>query len=331
MDIAGGESDAETLLRGCFKALSSNKQLRLLLVGDRKKITPYIEKNRRKGRRITIIHTEQVIGMDEEPARACLAKPEASVILAARAVREGQAVGFYSPGNTGAAVAASVLQIGLLPGLKRPVIAAPLPALKGSVLLLDVGACVDIKPDFYPHLARLGSIFMERMYGVTSPRVALLNMGTEAKKGPQAIRKAHKLLTAACPGFIGNIEGMEIPARRADVVVCDGFVGNIVLKLSEGFGSQLVKIIKHRMKERRKADIPDAEVRETGFFQRRMRQLMDSERYGGAPLLGVDGLVLIGHGKSKSEAVYNGIRAGIRYHKAGLLTGIRQAYGPPES
>ena len=270
--------------------------------------------------------------MDEDPARSCIKKPDASVVLAARAVKEGRAFGFYSPGNTGAAVAASILHIGLLPGIKRPVIAAPLPSIKGSVLLLDAGACVDAPADYYPYFAKLGSVFVQKVYNVPEPRVGLLNMGSEANKGPTLMKKAHKALSEQCAAFIGNIEGMEIPVHRADVVVCDGFVGNIVLKLSEGFGSQMVKIVRHRMKKNQSGNRKERNKnsRAEGDIHRRMRRLTDSERYGGAPLLGINGIAVIGHGKARSEAVFNGIRAALRFHKIGLLDGMREGF-PPES
>jgi len=254
-------------------------------------------------------------------------------MLAARAVKEGRAFGFFSPGNTGAAVAASVLHIGLLPGIKRPVIAAPLPSIKGSVLLLDVGACVDAPPRLFLDFARLGTVFAQKVFHIPEPSIGLLNMGSEPNKGPAGMKEANTILTEQCSSFIGNIEGMQIPTHRADIVVCDGFVGNIVLKLSEGFGSQMVKIVRHRMRKiqaaRRKGG-QEKRAQTEGDIHRRMKRLTDSERYGGAPLLGINGLVIIGHGRARSEAVLNGIRAALRYHRLGLLEGMRDCFTPAE-
>jgi len=281
--------------------------------------------------RITIEHTTVKIGMEEDPARACLRKPDASIVLAAKTVKEERAIAFFSPGNTGAAVAAGVIHIGLLPGIKRPVIAAPLPSIKGSVILLDVGACVDAPPRFFSDFARLGSIFAKKIFNIKNPSIGLLNMGSEPNKGPTSIKESFSILQKTCDNFIGNIEGMEIPSHKADVIVCDGFVGNIVLKLSEGFGSQMVKIVKHQMKKNSKYQRKKIDKTQTlaqGEIHRRLRRLTDSERHGGAPLLGLNGLAIIGHGRARSEAVFNGIRSAIRYNRLGLLEGMKECYSP---
>ena len=285
--------------------------------------------------RIEIMHTSTVIGMDEPPVQACRKKPDASVMLAAKTVQQGQSFGFFSPGNTGATVASAIMKIGLLPWVKKPAILTPLPTVRGYTLLLDSGASIDITPEQFVDLARLGIAFVNTVFSKKNAAIGLINIGTEHNKGNAQVQKAYALLKEAFPSFSGNIEGHDLYSGKTDIVLCDGFVGNIILKLSEGINKEIVKITQSRAKRAQKTGNSDIQLKKLEQlekkteqrFSRSMRRVTDPENYGGAALLGINGIVLVGHGKAKSRAVYNAIRNALYYHSRNLVDKLRDT-GP---
>lgn len=333
VDVSSGESAVSVQLKGCIKALRRFPHLKLLLFGNRDQIITGFRRNKKfLINRVEIVHTDKVIGMSDEPVRSCRANPDASVVLAAKSVSSGKAFGFYSPGNTGAAVAAAVLNIGLLPGLRRPTMLTPIPSVKGFTLLADSGANVDMDPAQYLQLAKLGKAFYETVYKKNNCKTGLLNIGSEPSKGSKAVKQAYSLLRENIPGFIGNIEGYDIFSNKADLIICDGFVGNVVVKMCESFGKNLAKMMQIRM--RRQKDLPafPEEITEsfnelTGVSDRMVakhfRKLTDAENYGGAPLIGINGLAMIGHGVAKGRSVYNAVRNALYYRSIDLVNSLK--------
>lgn len=327
IDIAGGERAASTLLKGCRKALKKFPALGLLLFGDENEIGPWLEEYRRFAPRVRIIHCPVVISMEDDPVRAPLRKRDASLSRAIRSLASGKAFGLFTPGNTGAVITAAVHELGLFPGLDRPALATTLPTVDGDTLLIDSGANPDVSPDLFLQFACLGYGYLKTALRKERCRIGLLNIGKESHKGNRNVRNAYRLLQEKAPCFAGNVEGDEVFTGKFDVVLCDGFVGNIIIKLSEQLGKETFKLVRSRLNKqdfRKLFNRTGQKMRglwnlSGKIMSRAMRRIIDSERHGGVPLLGVQGMVLVGHGKARGKAVYNAIRKGLAYHKQRLI------------
>jgi phosphate acyltransferase len=263
-----------------------------------------------------IVDAPVAIGGDEEPVRAVRTKPEASIVQAAVAVAEGSAEALVSAGPTGAALAASVLHVKRIKGVHRPAIAVLLPLPGSLTLLLDAGANTEVRPDHLEQFAYLGAAFMEAVHGVDRPRVGLLSVGEEESKGNELTREAHQLLKSAPVRFVGNVEGPDVFAGEADVIVCDGFTGNVTLKISEG----LVETVEQLLHD----ELSSTFGTRVGYILsrqafRRFRKRVDYSEYGGAPLVGVNGLCVVGHGRSSAKAVRNALVMAARFVADGLV------------
>jgi glycerol-3-phosphate acyltransferase PlsX len=244
--------------------------------------------------------------MDEHPAEAVRSKRDSSIVVGCRLVKEGKAAGFFSAGSTGACMAAATLVMGRVKGVTRPAIATVLPAPAGSVVLLDAGANADVRPDMLLQFAQMGAIYAAGGLGLEQPRIGLLNIGEEDTKGSLLVQEAYGLLKEQVQGFVGNIEGTELLAGKCDVVVTDGFTGNVVLKTVEGAVGALFKQLKAVFGASAKGKLAAALVQ--GDL-RALKDTLSAEKVGGAPLLGVKGVAIIGHGSSSAAAVANGILA----------------------
>ncbi|HTR64656.1 MAG TPA: phosphate acyltransferase PlsX [Terriglobales bacterium] len=255
---------------------------------------------------IEIQHASEFISMDEKAAQAVRAKRDSSMRVGLRLVREGQASGFVTAGNTGAAMATAKVVLGMLPGVDRPALAAVFPTAMGTAaLLLDVGANVDCKPENLEQFAIMGDIYFRTRFGTRRPRVGLLSIGEEESKGNELTREAFQLLKHLPLNFVGNVEGRDLYSGKVDVIVADGFVGNVALKISEG----VANLVRYTLKETLKATI----TRQVGYFLSRsafadFKKRLDHTEYGGAPLLGVKGVCFIGHGSSNANAIKNALR-----------------------
>ena len=304
VDAMGGDNAPKREVEGAIRA-AHELGIGVILVGQKDVLRAELTLHpRAKGLPIEIHHASEFITMDDSAAKAVRTKKDSSIRVACRLVRDDVAQGVVSAGNTGAVMATSKIVQGVIRGVTRPALAGAFPSLTGSpVVLLDVGANVDCKPEMLAQFAVMGEIYSRLVLGVERPRVALLSIGEEPNKGNELTREAHRLLKGAPVGFIGNIEGREIYSGDADVVVCDGFTGNIVLKTSEG----LVEVVDAILGEA----LRDAPASREPFEQFRRR--MDYSEYGGALLLGVAGLVIVGHGRSSPTAVQNAIRMAARY------------------
>lgn len=303
------ELGVETAVHGAIQAVRDFGS-RVLLVGDEAQVAAAFERFPADRDLVEIIHSEGVIDMHESPARAVRTKRNASIMVAARLVKEGRAVGFFSPGNTGATMAAALWELGRIDGVDRPAIASPLPREDGGVtVLIDSGANVDCKADWLVQFAIMGAIYATEIFGIEQPRVGLLSNGEESKKGNYVTLTAYRDLLKLPYNFIGNIEGRDLYGgtnRTADVVVCDGFTGNIILKATEGLARSIFNLMRK--------EIEATTLGRTGAFMLKptfqmIKSRMDYSEYGGAPLLGVNGVCLIGHGSSSARAFKNAVRA----------------------
>lgn len=321
LDAASGDLGPEVCVEGALIAAAETGH-EVVLVGPKATLEGLLSNRPTADSRVTIADAPDVIGMDEHPAKAVRSKPAASVVVACDLVARGEADAVVSPGNTGATMAAALLRIHRIKGVERPAIAIPMPTTKGVSLLLDGGANAECRPHHLVQFALMGSIYYSSLTGVDRPRIGLLSLGEEPEKGNDLTIEAHKLLARSDLNFIGNIEGRDIPFGQADVVVCDGFVGNVVLKFAEGIGRALFDMIKEEVSRSLALKI-GAALAKPAFAK--VKQRMDDSEYGGAPLLGVNGVTLIGHGRSNSKAVYNAVKAAIRTKQDGVVESIARA------
>jgi glycerol-3-phosphate acyltransferase PlsX len=308
LDAMGGDNAPGEIVLGAIQA-AREFSMGVYLVGREDVIRAELAKHDTNGLDLPIVHTDEVIEMDEHPASAVRRKKNASMTLALQLVRDGSALGAVSAGNSGAMMAASLFTLKRIEGVDRPSLGAIFPTSDGVSLVIDVGANTDCKPEYLQQFALMGSIYMERIFSVSSPRVGLLANGEEETKGNEQVQQTHQLLKANAGtlglNFIGNVEGRDIPAGGADVVVCDGFVGNVVLKLSEGLAETLLGTLRTQMT----SSLPNklaAAVLRPGL--RKVFRRMDYAEYGGVPLLGVNGSAIIAHGRSNAKAIKNALR-----------------------
>jgi phosphate acyltransferase len=308
VDVMGGDFGPRPLVEGVGQALDLLPDAGpLLLVGDETVVRHELARlGKENDPRLTLVHADSVVAMDDPATSALRGKAGASITVAVDLVKKGQAAAVFSAGHTGASVAASVIKLRMLPGIDRPGIAAALPTPMGRFLLLDAGANVDAKPEHLLHYAVMGNMYSRHLLGVAHPRVGLLSVGTENEKGNELTKAAFKLLqTAPHLHFVGNVEGHDLFEGKVDVVICDGFVGNVVLKSCESLAKAIVHILKEKLTQNVMRKF--GAMLSYGAF-RELKQLGDHEEQGGALLLGVNGVVVIGHGSSSPKAVRNAIR-----------------------
>jgi glycerol-3-phosphate acyltransferase PlsX len=306
VDAMGGDLGPGEVVRGVVEAARQRDGSDVfLIVGDETVLQAELAKLRPVPSNICIRHASQVMGMEDKPREVLRNKKDSSVAVSARLVKEGEAEAFVSIGNTGAAMAAALFYLRTIPGIDRPAIATPLPSLQGQVALLDAGANVDCAPHQLLEFAAMGSCYSRQVIGVKEPIIALLSNGEEPSKGNDLTKQAHQLMKEKLPGFRGNIEGREVFRGTVNVVVCDGFSGNIVLKTGEGVAEMVIDLLKEEMSKNQWMKPLLIPFRK-GF--RRIRDRIDYREFGGAPLLGVNGVCIIGHGRSDSRAIVNTIR-----------------------
>lgn len=302
LDTQGGDRDLGEVVTGGVKAASAH-DLDVILAGDRTRIER--ELSRRAKKRVTILDAPDVVTMEDAPKDVIRNKPESSLVRGVEAVRDGLADAFVSPANTGAVMAASLFKLGRLAEIDRPGIAAIIPTVHGrNVLLIDVGANADCSPQNLKEFAVMGRVYAREILGVDEPRLGLINIGAERSKGNSLALKTFFLLEQL-DGFIGNIEGNQILDGGVDVVVCDGFVGNVLLKSYEGGTASTVEFLRRAIER-------DILARLGSFIilpaLKKFKRSLSAARYGGAPLLGVKGAVIVAHGNSDAEAIKNAVR-----------------------
>ncbi len=304
VDAMGSDNSPYSEIEGTVQAAKAY-DVHVILVGKESLLTPLLKEAGGDGLSIEIRNATQVIAMDELPTAALRRKRDSSIRVAADLVREKIASGLVSAGNTGAVMAISKMVFGAVPGVDRPALAAILPTLAGHAVLLDVGANVACKPHHLVQFAVMGHLFSKKIVGVSSPRVGLMSVGEEESKGNDLTKEVHKTLKQLHLNFIGNVEGRDIYNGRADVIVCDGFTGNVALKTSEGLIEAVLKLLKDELSRNLQAKL-GALLSQRSF--KRLKKRLDYSEYGGAPLLGLRGVSIICHGRSSSNAIKNAIR-----------------------
>lgn len=305
VDAMGGDNAPQAVVEGAVMA--ANKfGYDILLVGDNEKVqSELFKKGGNVPKNIAVYHASEVIDMHESPAISVRKKKDSSISVGAQLLKDKKADAFVSAGNTGAVVCAVTLKLGLLKGIQRPGIAIIYPTLKNRSVIIDAGANIDPKPEHLFQYAVMGHVIQRHIFGNKDARIGLLNVGEEATKGTEFIKETHRLINASALKFLGNIEGGDIYSGEYDVVVCDGFVGNVVLKVTESLAYTMTVFLKRKLKESLITKI-GALLSMPAF--KALKKEIDYSEYGGAPLLGVDGVCIISHGRSSAKAIMNAIR-----------------------
>ncbi|MCX7927521.1 MAG: phosphate acyltransferase PlsX [Candidatus Omnitrophica bacterium] len=304
VDAMGGDFAPQVVIEGVVTAIKEYA-VDVILVGNRPTIENLLKQYKYDHSKISLQHASEKIEMDDSPATSVRRKRDSSMVVGIRLVKEGKADAFFSAGNTGAEVCAATLMWGLLPGIERPGIATIMPSLKGNFLIIDVGANIDPKPIHLLQYAVMGSVYSSFILSKPNPTVGLLNVGEEETKGTDFLKETHELLRKSHLNFIGNVEGKHLFNGDCDVIVCDGFVGNVTLKVSEALAEALQKFLKRHLKAHPWSALIATLLRPSF---RRFKKEIDYSEYGGAPLLGVNGVAIIGHGRSNANAIKNAIR-----------------------
>jgi glycerol-3-phosphate acyltransferase PlsX len=321
VDAMGGDYGPAVVVAGAAAA-ARDFGSPVILVGDKAAIEREVTRLGAEHLPLEIRHASQVVGMAESPVQALRRKRDSSLRVAAQLVKDGEAAAFVSAGNTGAAMAIAMFVIGVLPGVDRPAIAAVLPNLKRFTVLLDVGANVDPKPVHLLQFAVMGHVYARDILGFDNPRVGLLSVGEEEGKGSQLTREAYEQLKDSSLNFLGNVEGRDIYNGRCDVVVTDGFTGNVALKISESLAEMLAAMIREELTRDVRSKLGAALARSA--FDR-FRRRVDYTEMGGAPLLGIDGAAIICHGASPVKAIKNAVRVAGEWARAGVNEHIKAA------
>jgi glycerol-3-phosphate acyltransferase PlsX len=304
----GGDHAPPETVAGAVAA-ARNLGLEVMLVGRPAEVERELARHQTDGLSLSVVGAQDVIGMDEHPAEAARARTDSSMVVGTRLVQRGEAAAFVSAGNTGAVLAAALLHLRRIPGVERPALAVIMPSQQGPVCLIDGGANVDARPAWLAQYGLMGSIYMERVFGIERPRVATLSIGEEAAKGNQAVLAAQPLLRQLPIDYIGNVEGKDITAGLAHVVVCDGFVGNVALKVAEGVAGFVTGALRAEIKASPISMLGGLLLRPSFA---RLRRRLDYAEYGGAPLLGVGGVCIVAHGRSNARAIESALRVAAR-------------------
>ncbi len=301
VDAVGGDHYPKSPVQGAVEAILEHELLQVILVGPEDLIRNELDEYEYDSSRILIHNAPQIIGMNESPAQAVKAKRESSIVMGLGLQKAGKCDGFISAGNTGALLAASTLLLGKLKGVTRPTIAATYPTIKGFRLLVDAGANLEIRPEMFVQFAQMACIYIEEVMGVQNPKIGLLNVGEEEKKGTDEVREAHAILKSL-PNFVGNLEGGDILMAKADVYVSDGFVGNLLLKLGESFPNAIEQLVGATIK---KMNLSAEEAHTVVHVLKASLAPFNYEFVGGVPFLGVNGVSMVGHGGSSPRAIKN--------------------------
>jgi len=309
IDAMGSDSAPAVEIEGAIMAVEEFGY-DLVLVGDERPVNEELAKRGFSGSKISVIHAPEKIGMQEPAALSVRRKRRSSIVVGMELLKRDEADGFVSAGNTGAVVCAATLSLRLLPGIERPGIAITVPTLTGTTVIIDVGANIDPKPIHLFQYGIMADAYSKYILHKTNPSIGLLNVGEEESKGTNFIKEAHTLLSESKLNFIGNIEGRDIYAGSADIVLCDGFVGNVILKISESVIDTIVKLLKQEIKASILATL-GAAMAASAFGE--LKKKMDYSEYGGAPLLGVDGRCIISHGSSNPKAIKNAIKVAAEF------------------
>ncbi len=311
LDAMGSDNAPSPDVQGAIRAVRRFGH-EIILVGREERIAQELAAHDTQGLPLRIVHAEQVVEMQDHPSDAVRRKPDASIVVGMGLVQRKEADAFVSAGNSGAVLASALVgagRVGRIKGIQRPAISTVFPTLHGICLVLDIGANADCRPEWLAQFALMGSVYAEKVMGIAEPRVALLSNGEEETKGNAIVQAAHPLLKQLPIRFTGNVEGKDVPQGLADVIVADGFVGNIAIKTAEGVASLILSLLRAEIKARPLSMLGGFLAKSA--FQAAGKRL-DYREYGGAPLLGVNGVVIIAHGRSDASAIENAIRVAVQ-------------------
>lgn len=320
LDAMGGDDAPSQIVQGAVDA-ARGLGVRVALVGREEAVGAGLASAGYDGDLIEVVPASEVIEMEETPALAARQKKDSSIVVGLKLVKEGKAAAFVSAGNTGAVMAGAIMYLGRVRGIERPSLVGLMPLSGRLVSLLDVGANADCRPVYLLQFAQMASAYMEKAWKVESPEVALLNIGEEKSKGSSLTQETYELLAASGLNFVGNIEGRDVPMGKVDVIVTDGFTGNVVVKTMEGMAAYIQGELRKAIKSR--PWYAAAGLVLTPAFGK-MRKTLDYREYGAGPLLGVNGLVFIGHGSSDARAIYSALRVAREAAMSGMLEAIRE-------
>jgi len=320
VDCMGGDNAPNEVIKGCILAVEEYDDIHLILVGQEEKIRSQLDKTVCDMNRITIHPAAEVISTHEPPVAAVRKKKDSSMVVGLSLVKEGQAQAFISAGSTGALMAGALLKVGRIKGISRPALAPIIPTRKQGIMLIDAGANADCKVENLVQFGIMGSVYMGKVVGRENPRIGLVNIGEEEEKGSELYKGAYQALKQSSLAFTGNVEAREIPEGNVDVLVCDGFVGNIILKFMEGLAFTLFDMLKEEFTRDLKSKLA-AMILKPGLKE--FKKKMDYTEYGGAPLLGINGGVIKAHGSSNALAFKNAIRQARDFVKGNVVETIR--------
>ena len=328
LDAMGGDNAPAEIVKGAVEALNENDRLMVYTVGDENAIQAELAKYTYDTSRLEIVHTTEVIETAEPPVMAIRKKKDSSIVKAMTMVKNKECDAFVSAGSSGAILVGGQVIVGRIKGVERPPLAPLIPTKTGFSLLIDCGANVDARPSFLVQFAKMGTIYMENIMGVKNPTVAIVNIGAEEEKGNALVKETFPLLKG-CPdiNFIGSIEARDIPYGMADIIVCDAFVGNVILKLYEGVGAVLISKVKEGMLTSLRSTIGALLVKPA--LKETMKSF-DASEYGGAPLLGLNGLVVKTHGSSKSKEIKNTLIQCVTFKEQNINEKIKQVISKEE-
>ena len=325
VDAMGGDNAPGEIVKGAVEAVQAEKKIRVFLVGKQDQVEAELAKYEYPKDQVEVVNATEVIATEEPPVNAIRKKKDSSMVVALNMVKNGEADAFVSAGSSGAILVGGQVIVGRIKGVERPPLAPLIPTEKGVSILIDCGANVAARPSHLVQFARMGSIYMEHVVGIKNPRVAIVNIGAEEEKGNALVKETFPLLKE-CPdiNFIGSIEAREIPHGGADVIVCEAFVGNVILKLYEGVGATLLGMVKKGMMSDLRSKIGALLVKPA---LKRTLKSFDASQYGGAPLLGLKGLVVKTHGNSKRLEVHNSIIQCVTFKEQQINEKIRASLG----
>lgn len=304
VDVMGGDNAPRAIIEGSVTAVREYGA-ELYLVGLKNEIVKYLSEEDKKNPKINIVEASEIINVDEAPVNAIKRKKGSSLVVGLKLVKDGNCDAFISAGSTGAFLAGSLLKVGRIKGIDRPALSPLIPTLKGNCMVIDAGANVDCKPRNLQQFAVMGSIYMEKIMKINNPRVGLLNVGAEASKGNELTKESFELIKNAGVNFIGNVEARDIISGVCDVCVCDGFAGNVLLKTTEGVAITLFKLLKHEFLKSLKTKLGAILLKDN---LKNIKKRFDYTEVGGAPFLGINGIMIKAHGSSDAKAVKNAIR-----------------------
>lgn len=324
IDAMGGDNSPGQIVQGCIDAINTQQGFELVLVGNEKAIKKLLERNKKVDKdRISIVHTPDVITNEDSPVTAIKKKTDSSMVVGLNLLKDGKIDAFLSAGNTGALMAGALLIVGRIKGVDRPALAPFIPTIKGKTMLIDAGANTDCRPLNYKQFAIMGSIYMNKVFNIKNPNVGLVNVGVEETKGNSVIRQAFKMLSETNLNFIGNIEGREIMQGKVDIIVCDGFVGNVVLKTIEGTAEAVFSLLKRELTKNVFSKLIALPMKKG---MRRLKKENDYTEYGGAPFIGIDGAVIKCHGSSNSKSIQTAILQAKSFVESGVVQQIREDF-----